>query len=143
MKLMILFILTALYIHTLLTAHPFYTTKTETMWKDLSSCSHAHPDERWVLVAKKTIRNRSNERSHLETFQIKWEPKNLKPLTPLTASLFVQHNERDPFTPTQDHFLCTGSWNPQQKSIQFTLAKPYPIKAIETFYVVLTLPRRT
>jgi hypothetical protein len=91
---------------------------------------------RWILAGSITFKKKAKECVHLTKLHLKWHGPFLDKVT---ASLY-EHNFEKKFYPIEDFFVCDGIWNKKNQTLHFNFPEKCTLQAINTFYLVLTVP---
>lgn len=115
-----------------------FNIQLETFWQNIEG--RKTNDEKfgghWILAGGITFKKKSNDTVAMDTLRLAWKgPK----VGHLFASLYRKEIGR-PFRAIEDNLVCDGVWRPRDQSLTFTFNTHEHIGAINTFYLVLTVP---
>ncbi len=91
---------------------------------------------KWILAGSITFKKRSTEAVFLDGIQLSWKGANIEQLT---GSLY-EKNETGAFLPIEKNCVCDSSWKKSTQQLFLHFDHPLTLGAINTFYLVLTVP---
>jgi len=110
----------------------------EPKWEILDDQHTALFGGKWVLAGSITFRQKASNKDcvHLTKLHLKWHGPFLDKVR---ASLY-EHNFEKKFYPIEDFFVCDGEWSQKTQTLHLKFREKCPLQAINTFYLVLTVP---
>jgi hypothetical protein len=91
---------------------------------------------KWILAGSITFKKRSTEAVFLDEIQLSWKGEKIEQLI---GSLY-EKNETGDFLPIEKYFVCDSNWKKSTQQLFLRFNQPVTLGAINTFYLVLTLP---
>lgn len=91
---------------------------------------------KWILAGSITFKKRSSEAVFLDELQLAWKGEKIEQLV---GSLY-EKNEAGAFIPIEKYFVCDSNWKKSTQQLLLRFEHPLTLGAINTFYLVLTVP---
>ncbi|MCX5925138.1 MAG: hypothetical protein NT124_02475 [Candidatus Dependentiae bacterium] len=91
---------------------------------------------KWILAGSITFKKKSKEMVNLSRLTLLWTGPHLDKLS---GSLYEKNFEKI-FYPIQDFLISDGIWNKKQQFLAFNFDQKCSLQAVNTFYLVLTVP---
>lgn len=110
----------------------------EPKWENLEHDEHRITQfgGKWILAGSITFKKKSKEYVHLSQLTLRWNGSHLDKIT---GSLYEKNFEKN-FYPIEDFLICDAIWNKKQQTLQFQFDQKCSLRAVNTFYLVLTVP---
>lgn len=127
-------------IPTLAYATPEYEVQIKSKWEDLEQSTRRTKQfgGKWIWAGTFVFKKRSRDPISLSSLDISWEGKKIKHLT---GSLFKKESNKD-LLPVEDALLSDGKWNSTQQTLHFAFNESENLNPVNTFCLVLTIPKR-
>lgn len=112
----------------------------ESTWQDLEhdGIKSEEFSDSWVLIGSITFRKKAKEVINLERLYLHWTGK---PLEHLLGSLYKKTHQHE-FLPIEENLICDGKWNNAQQILMLDFDKQQTLGVTNTFYLVLTIPKK-
>lgn len=91
---------------------------------------------KWILAGSITFKKHSTEAVFLDGIQLSWKGEKIDQLI---GSLY-EKNEAGEFLPIEKYFVCDSCWKKSTQQLFLNFEHPLTLGAINTFYLVLTVP---
>lgn len=110
----------------------------EPKWHNLESDTDRTKQfgSKWILAGTITFKKRSTEAVFLDELQLSWKGKKIDQLI---GSLY-EKNEAGEFLPIEKYLVCDSCWKKSTQQLFLRFNHPLTLGAINTFYLVLTVP---
>lgn len=140
------FTLSAIVLSTML-ALPIHSTQIpsgvdlqiEPLWQELDSSTKLDDEQshsKWMLVAKITLKKRTQDKIELDHLNLAWNGSRLEYLL---GSLYELHYNK-PFLPIEQYLVCDSAWQAHNQKLQFSFDKMKSLPSETQWYVVLFIP---
>ena len=112
----------------------------EAKWKNLDQNSERAKlfGGKWILAGSITFKKRSTDTVFLDEIQLTWSGPKLENII---ASLY-EKNDTSSFLPIEKYFVCDSRWKCSTQQLFMRFNKPFILGAVNTFYLVLTVPEQ-
>lgn len=120
-------------------AMPEYEIEVKSNWQDLEKSPQKIKQfgGKWIWAGTFTFKKRSKEPIYLNSLDIQWNGQTIKNLT---GTLFTKDPDKD-LLPIEENLISDGKWNQKQQILHFTFNKKIKINTLQTFCLVLTIPK--
>jgi len=110
----------------------------EAKWKDLENNAQKRKQfgSKWILAGSIVFKKRSSDIIFLDEIQLTWKGKKINNLI---ASLY-EKNDTGSFLPIEKYHLCDSMWKLSTQQLFLKFNRPFALGAVNTFYLVLTVP---
>jgi len=92
---------------------------------------------KWILVGSIVFKKRSSDIIYLDEIQLTWKGK---PIDNLVGSLYEKH-DMSSFLPIEKYLICDSQWKQSTQQLLLRFNNPLTLGAVNTFYLVLTVPQ--
>jgi hypothetical protein len=112
----------------------------EPTWKELQTNYKKHKcfDNQCILIGSITFNKRSADPVILSNLTLLWQGATINYLF---GSLYKKSPSRG-FLPIQQHLICDSTWKSKQQKLILSFEKKQALNAVDTFYLVLTIPKK-
>lgn len=111
----------------------------EAKWQDLENNAQRSKQfgGKWILAGSIVFKKRSSDTIFLDEIQLSWKGKKIDNLI---ASLY-EKNATGSFLPIEKYHLCDSIWKYSTQQLFLKFNHPFSLGAVNTFYLVLTVPQ--
>ena len=111
----------------------------EAKWQDLENNAQKIKQfgGKWILAGSIVFKKRSSEILFLDTIQLNWKGEKIDNMI---GSLY-EKNDTGSFLPIEKYLVCDSVWKRSTQQLFLPFNRPFALGAVNTFYLVLTVPQ--
>ncbi|MCA9769843.1 hypothetical protein KC460_00545 [Candidatus Dependentiae bacterium] len=116
-----------------------FTITLEPTWKNLEQRKTKNIRKfggKWILAGSITFKKKAKDTVTLGKIYLQWHGPTLENVV---GSLYKKKPDKD-FLPIEENILTDGKWNKKKQTLMFNFPSYEYLGAVNTFYVVLTIP---